>query len=144
MENLKEKVSYLKGLSDGLKVDESTSEGKLLVAIIDVLDSFADAIDNLDEAQEELGQYVEDLDDNLSELEDDYYDGEVDEYVGNEGYYEVECPVCHDTVVVEEEVFFDEDNITCPNCNSEIDIDFECGCECDCECGCEQGNSEEK
>lgn len=32
-----EKVSYIKGLAEGLKVDESTNEGKVITAILDVL-----------------------------------------------------------------------------------------------------------
>ena len=31
-----EKVSYIKGLAEGLKVDESTNEGKVITAILDV------------------------------------------------------------------------------------------------------------
>ena len=31
-----EKVSYIKGLAQGLKVDDSTNEGKILGAILDV------------------------------------------------------------------------------------------------------------
>ena len=33
-----EKVSYIKGLAEGLGVDDSTKEGKVLAAIVDVLD----------------------------------------------------------------------------------------------------------
>ena len=38
MKYLREKVSYLKGLADGLPLDENTNEGKVLRAIIEVLD----------------------------------------------------------------------------------------------------------
>jgi hypothetical protein len=44
MENMKEKVSYLKGLSDGLGITHDTKEGKLLLAIIDVLDDMSIAV----------------------------------------------------------------------------------------------------
>ena len=36
-----EKVSYIKGLVEGLKVDEATAEGKIIAAIIDVLGDIA-------------------------------------------------------------------------------------------------------
>ena len=32
-----EKVAYIKGLAEGLALDDSTKEGKVLAAIIDVL-----------------------------------------------------------------------------------------------------------
>ena len=48
---ISEKVAYLKGLAEGLKLDEETKEGKLIAAIIDVLDAmaeeFADVEDEL-------------------------------------------------------------------------------------------------
>ena len=39
---ISEKVAYLQGLAEGMKLDESTNEGKLLMAIIDVLDDMAE------------------------------------------------------------------------------------------------------
>ena len=36
---ISEKVAYLKGLAEGLALDTDTKEGKLLTAIIDVLDT---------------------------------------------------------------------------------------------------------
>ena len=41
MMSMGESVSYLKGLAEGLNIDKSTSEGKLLLAIVDVLDDMA-------------------------------------------------------------------------------------------------------
>ena len=35
---ISEKVAYLKGLAEGLQLDGETKEGKVLLAIIDVLD----------------------------------------------------------------------------------------------------------
>mgnify|MGYP000736459654 FL=1 len=36
---ISEKVAYLKGLAEGLALDSDTKEGKLIAAIIDVLDT---------------------------------------------------------------------------------------------------------
>ena len=35
MENIGEKVAYLKGLAEGLKVDASTNEGKMIIAAVE-------------------------------------------------------------------------------------------------------------
>jgi DNA-directed RNA polymerase subunit delta len=69
MSNLGEKVSYLKGLAEGLKVDASSSEGKLIVQMIDVLSEVTTQLDELQEAYQELNDYVECIDDDLEELE---------------------------------------------------------------------------
>ena len=37
-----EKVAYLKGLFEGMEIDESTKEGKLLKAVVDVLGELAE------------------------------------------------------------------------------------------------------
>ena len=44
MYDLNEKVSYLRGLAEGLGLDENTNEGKLFTHIIDILDDMANAI----------------------------------------------------------------------------------------------------
>lgn len=132
MEHLKERVAYLKGLAEGLKIDEKSNEGKLLKEIISVLDDFADSIVELDEVQEEIAEFVEEMDEDLSELEEDFYEEDEEE---ESEFYEIECPICHEIVVVDEESFVKDTTIVCPNCNNQIEVDFEC--ECDCDCGCE-------
>ena len=41
MSNITEKVSYLKGLSEGMKISDATNEGKLLLAVLDTLEEVA-------------------------------------------------------------------------------------------------------
>lgn len=120
MEHLYERISYLMGLADGLGIDESTKEGKVLVHIIDVLQDFADAIDDLAYDQEELEEYVEYMDEDLSDVEDEVF-GDLDEddyddydFEDDIDYVELECPHCHETLYIEEDLL-DED-ATCPNC----------------------------
>ena len=78
MDYLFQKVSYLQGLADGLGVDESTNEGKLLVQIIDVLGEFADVLEEVIEEQLDLEEYVEFIDEDLADLEEEVYD--IDDY----------------------------------------------------------------
>ncbi len=86
MSHLNEKVSYLRGLMEGMKLDTNTNEGLLLSKIVDVLDSIACDIADLADAHEELNEYVDSIDQDLSELEeiideelDEEYDEEDDE-----------------------------------------------------------------
>mgnify|MGYP007119922242 CR=1 FL=1 len=48
--NLTEKIAYIKGLAEGLELDTTTKEGKVLNAIIDLLEDMVDEIDAIDEA----------------------------------------------------------------------------------------------
>ena len=49
-----EKVAYLRGLADGLKLTDTTAEGKVLLNVIEVLDDLALSVTDLEDAVEEL------------------------------------------------------------------------------------------
>lgn len=82
MEYLFQKVSYLRGLADGLGVDESSKEGKLLLHMIEVMEEFADVLEETIDSQIELEEYVNFIDEDLADVEDELYgsDDEDDEY----------------------------------------------------------------
>ncbi|HSH35744.1 CD1247 N-terminal domain-containing protein [Schnuerera sp.] len=84
MEYLYQKVSYLKGLAEGLEIEEESKEGKLLLHIIDALEDFADVIDEVIEDHNDLEQYVEYIDEDLTDIEDEIYEFD------DEGYYPYE------------------------------------------------------
>ena len=54
MSYLTERASYLQGLADGLKINEDTNEGKLLLAMLDLIDEMACELDDLDERQTDV------------------------------------------------------------------------------------------
>ena len=119
-----EKVAYLKGLMEGLDLDKTTKEGKVLDAMADILDDLAltvadncDQIDAIDEDLESLEEYVYDDFD----FDDDYdpYDDE------EEGEYEFECPNCHEVVFIDESVFEEGKEIECPNCGAKLEGFYE-------------------
>ena len=128
--NLTEKSSYIKGLADGMKVTDDDNTGKLLLALIDVIDDMALTISDLEDAVAALTEQIDAVDEDLSLLEDDFYEDEWDEdedddeyyYDDDEQFFEVECPECHDNIILDEEMV-SEGSITCPNCG--INIEFE-------------------
>ncbi len=111
MRNVKEKVSYLRGLVDGLQVNDP-AQAKLNAAIIDALDSMADAIDENDEAVAELDECITELYDVLDEIEDEEFD--------EDDFVEIQCPHCGDTIYFDEEMLASEHEFICPSCNKEI------------------------
>ena len=74
-----EKVSYIKGLAEGLKVDESTNEGKVITAILDVLGEMAENLAEVDEELDDVADVMTDLEESVSDLEDDVYGYDEDE-----------------------------------------------------------------
>jgi lipoate-protein ligase A len=70
MNNLSDRVSYLKGLAEGLKLDTEKSEGKLIEKILEVLADISAEIASIREDHDDLSSYVEAIDNDLSDLED--------------------------------------------------------------------------
>ena len=136
---ISEKISYIKGLAEGLALDDSTKEGRILTAIIDLLDDMVDEIDAIDEACAEIGEQLDAVDEDLSYLEDDFYadnedyDDEDDDCFDDD-VYEVECPNCNDIIYLDESML-EEEEMACPNCGTRLEFEFECDCEDDCDCG---------
>ena len=56
---IKEKVAYLQGLLSGLELDESSKEGKVIKAIVDVLDDMAMIVTDTEDELEELSDRVD-------------------------------------------------------------------------------------
>ncbi len=69
MPNLNDKIGYIHGMMDGLKLNKEDDTVKLMYMMIDVIDSLAESVNALEADQEELCDYVESIDDDLTELE---------------------------------------------------------------------------
>jgi len=135
---ISEKVAYLKGLADGLKVDtENSKEGKLIVAMIDILEEIGMSIEDLEETTESLGEELDAVSDDLADVEeyllDEEDDEEEDEDEDEDDFFEVECPNCEETLVIDSDVL-EAGVIECPNCKEKFSLDFSDEC---CDCGCE-------
>ena len=140
---MKEKAAYLKGLIDGLGIDESTKEGKVIKAMSELLSEMADAVDGIDEDVTRAYDQINDLSEELEDLEADLYedddadesDEEEDEEtsddeesdeddnadVAGEPYYEVACPACGNTVYVSEDDL-DAGEAICPSCKVAFEV----------------------
>lgn len=73
-----EKVAYLKGLAEGLGIQEDSKEGKLLKAVMDVLADLAVSVEDLEDYTAELTEQVDAIDEDLDALETDFYDEDCD------------------------------------------------------------------
>ena len=120
-----EKVAYLKGLAEGMELDTEKKEGKLLAAIIDVLDDIALEIADMKADQEELYDDLEDVEDAVfgedDEDEEDVY--EYEEPEEDEDCYATTCPTCEETIYFDESVLEDGE-VICPNCGEKLEFDL--------------------
>ena len=129
-----EKGAYLKGLAEGMELDTGKKEGKLLAAIIDVLEDIALELSDIEDAQEELGDGLDAVSDDLEDVEDLLYgdddeDDEEDEYelddLGeDEECYATTCPTCEESIYFDESVL-EDGAVICPNCGEKLEFDME-------------------
>jgi DNA-directed RNA polymerase subunit delta len=131
MESIFSRVSYLNGLIEGLGVDSSSKEGRIILEMASILKDMAKEIQLLQDFQDEMEDYVDAIDEDLSNLEDDLYYDEDDEEFDCEdddldNYININCPNCNETVYIDSDICSCEEAITCPNCHKEIPIDACC------------------
>ncbi len=103
-----EKMAYLRGLVSGLDLDlTSSKEGKVLGAILELLDDMTEDVVRLDDVTDELMDACAPL------LEDD----------GEDAYFETTCPNCDFTFSVDD---FELENgeIKCPYCGEVLLFDY--------------------
>lgn len=123
-----ERVAYLKGLMEGMKVDDSTNEGRLFNLIADILTDMTEDVADLEDYTAELSEQVDEIDEDLNLLESDYYDEWEDDDCegccgcdGDDEYYEVSCPSCGEEFEVDEDSLLDG-SIDCPNCGEHLEF----------------------
>jgi len=146
---ISEKSAYLKGLMDGLSLNQDSDEGKMIAAIVDLLGDMAKRVtdiedttiaisDELDEIEEDLDAIedfiMDDEDDDFEDYEDedDWDEADDDDGEYEEGFdfgdedttiYEVEC-ACGEVIDFDEETL-ESGSIVCPNCGETLEFSLE-------------------
>ncbi|MBE6559084.1 MAG: hypothetical protein E7661_08795 [Ruminococcaceae bacterium] len=137
-----EKAAYIKGLCDGLELDNSTKEGKVILALLELVEEMAETIDEMQDKMSDLEDYCEELDEDLGDVEevlldlddedeDDFddcdgdcenccLDCDLDDEDEDEEFFEIVCPSCGDIVCFDSSI--DPEELRCPACNAK----FEC------------------
>ncbi len=137
-----EKIAYIKGLAEGLEIDGATKEGKVLLALIDLLGDITDEICDIEDGCDELMEQIDAVDEDLSALEDFVYeDDDCDccdcdddcDCCEDDEVYEIECPACNDVIYLDADMLAEE-GMVCPNCGTDLEFDFDLDCDCDCDC----------
>ena len=116
MNNVLNKIAYLKGLADGLEINK-TKEGNILVNIIETLE---ESVTEMYQEVEDLAEYVDAIEEDLGELEgfiygddlafDEFDDDDFDDLDFYDDYDDFECcddgcdcGLCNDELEEEEE-----------------------------------------
>ncbi len=141
---LTDRVAYLRGLADGMNIDESKNENSLILKMLDVMDDMAKRIAELDSELADVEEYVEDIDMDLADMEevlfgdedddcccddDDDEDFEEDEDFDEYEGLSFDCPSCGKTVMIKAaDIDFDESPV-CEFCGKPFFTDAEADAE---------------
>ena len=136
---ISEKVSYLKGLMEGMNLSADSNEGKLFRAIVDVLDEIALEVEDLTDEVMELGDGLDVISDDLGDVEDIIYDEDDDDDAyyscdddfddddfdddDDETLYETVCPSCNNVIALSESIL-EKGEMPCPCCGEMLEFDY--------------------
>ena len=141
MSKLTDRITYLKGMAAGMKLNMDKDANKLLMEMLALMGEMAEEMAAMAEAHSDLNDYVESIDDDLADLEETLFGEsaeeedleESDEEAGDEEEPDEEsyvvddedlilyaCPHCgHELEFRASDVDFDED-YPCPECGKPI------------------------
>ncbi|MGN1132446.1 MAG: CD1247 N-terminal domain-containing protein [Ruminococcus sp.] len=159
-----EKIAYIKGLAEGLELDSSKNEVKVINQILELLDQMAAEVEELQDCYDDAVDVVDAINDDLSEVEDYVYDiddDEDDDYCGDccscgdcddeeeNPLYEITCPQCEEKFTSDEDTILTGE-VECPKCGAVLEFDFsdleeghEHGDGCCCGCGVDEHYGED-
>ncbi len=129
MSKLTDRISYLKGLAAGMKINTEKDSNKLLLEILNAMGEMAEEMQAMTDAHNDLNEYVESIDDDLADLEETLF-GEDDELLPDG---DDDCISDEDEEDEDEDDEDEEDDLivyACPHCGHDIefhasDVDFE-------------------
>lgn len=124
--DLNAKAAYIRGLMTGMEFDPASKNGKVIAAMMDLLEEMAATVTEHDNALDQVYDELETLDQDLDDLVMDLYGEDEEEGEEDEDLYEVTCPNCGAVATVDEETLMDPDQeLVCPNCGAAFDIELE-------------------
>lgn len=149
---LKEKISYIKGLMQGMEYDVTTKDGKVMAAVVEALDEMARQAEQdhrrmgrlereVGDVSASLADFVKELTDFMERMGDTAQRTHGSDELFEDGLYEITCPECGEVVCVDEDMLADE-SLACPNCGTSFEVDFEDE-ECTGGCGCSHSQTDE-
>ena len=133
---LNQRIAYIKGFADGLKLDKDKDEVKVIDEILNLLEDLTVSVTSIENRYDELEEEVALLQEVCYDDCDDCCDcEECCDYDNEENpLYQVVCPECEEEIIVDEDKLL-EGEISCPKCDNTLEFDFsdlfgdeECSC----------------
>ena len=151
--SVSKRITYLKGMAEGLGLGNGTKEERVLQLMIDILEEMSDEIEALSANVLVLDDDVSNILDDVLELEsaltDDFDDDEEPPLFSTQAnhmvnkqttthaspqaspidvqmpqFYVVNCPRCNDEITLDEDVL-SFGHVDCPTCDERLEFDLD-------------------
>ena len=122
--DLNAKAAYIRGLMSGMEFDANSKNGKIIAAMMDLLEEMASTVTEQDNALDQLYEDVDTIDEDLTDLINVVFDNDdEDEEDDEDAMYEVTCPNCGEVTTVDEDALLG-DELVCPNCGASFGVEM--------------------
>ena len=120
--DLNAKAAYIRGLMTGMEFDPNSKNGKIIAAMMDLLEEMAAQVTEHDQALDQAFDELDAIDEDLDDLTDALFGTEEDDE-DEDAEYEVTCPNCGTVTAVDEDTLLSQE-LVCPNCGAAFDIEL--------------------
>ena len=120
--DLNAKAAYIRGLMTGMEFDPNSKNGKIIAAMMDLLEEMAATVTEHDQALDQAFDELDAIDEDLDDLTDALFGTEEDDE-DEDAEYEVTCPNCGTVTAVDEDTLLSQE-LVCPNCGAALDIEL--------------------
>lgn len=123
---ISEKVAYIQGLFDGLKLDgEKSGEARILSEMLDVFKEVGQRLEDMDTVMDEFDEELDAISDDVRLLEESVYDEEEDGGEDlDEDSFAIPCPTCGEDLVIDDEALA-AGVVDCPACGGRFALSLE-------------------
>jgi len=123
MRDLRERVAYLRGLTEGLDFTQDHKQKLIWDGVLNFCDEVAEDLHEFRDSQNDLADYIEAIDEDLGVVEKYFYGQEENDEEQevifnhedhNENCIEITCPRCKEEICFEDEP--GDYEVVCPEC----------------------------
>eukprot|EP00826_Nyctotherus_ovalis_P050594 TRINITY_DN6220_c0_g1_i22.p1 TRINITY_DN6220_c0_g1~~TRINITY_DN6220_c0_g1_i22.p1 ORF type:complete len:117 (-),score=4.83 TRINITY_DN6220_c0_g1_i22:25-375(-) len=100
--DITEKTAYLKGLLEGMDLDDDKKEVKILNEMADVLNLMAKRIEGLDNEFDDVYEELDVIDEHVEIINDELFGSY--EFDRDRAFYEITCPTCNEEIVITDDM----------------------------------------
>ncbi len=121
--DLNAKAAYIRGLMTGMEFDPNSKNGRIISAMMDLLEEMAATVTEHDNALDQVYDELDAMDEDMDDLTSALFDLDEDEEEDDDAEYEVTCPNCGVVTTVDEDTLMNRE-LVCPNCGAAFDIEL--------------------